>query len=86
LVRAHRKLTAAERANALRALERIPIRLEHESVSRAFGDLSELAVKESLSVYDATYLELAIRRALPLGCKDGPQRAAAVRNDVRLDP
>src|SRR6476660_8301190 len=61
-----RKLTAADRANALRALERIPIRLEHESVSHAFADLSELAVKETLSVYDAAYLELAIRRALPL--------------------
>jgi predicted nucleic acid-binding protein len=37
-----------------------------------------------LSVYDATYLELAQRPTLVLGCKDGPLRKAADRAGVGL--
>ena len=36
------------------------------------------------SVYDAAYLELAQRRSLSLGCKDGPLRQAATRAGVSL--
>jgi predicted nucleic acid-binding protein len=43
-----------------------------------------LAAANTLSVYDACYLELALRRKLPLGCKDGPLLAAAKRNGVKL--
>jgi predicted nucleic acid-binding protein len=46
--------------------------------------LSELAAAHDLSVYDAAYLELAERRGLVLGCKDGPLRAAARRAGVAL--
>lgn len=81
-----RKLTAPERTDALRALERIPARLDHESESRAFEELSDLAAKESLTVYDAAYLELALRSGLRLACKDGPLRVAAERNGVPVAP
>ena len=33
-------------------------------------------------VYDATYFELAQRKALPLACKDGPLRDAASRANI----
>jgi predicted nucleic acid-binding protein len=46
--------------------------------------LSDLAAAHLLSVYDAAYLELAQRRQLVLGCKDGPLRTAARRAGVRL--
>jgi predicted nucleic acid-binding protein len=45
-----------------------------------------LAAAHRLSVYDAAYLELAQRRRLALGCKDGPLRTAAKRAGVRLWP
>jgi predicted nucleic acid-binding protein len=51
---------------------------------RAFSTLSELVSAYGLSVYDATYLELAQRRKLMLACKDGPLRRAAKRCGVRL--
>jgi predicted nucleic acid-binding protein len=35
-------------------------------------------------VYDATYLELAERRRLPLVCKDGSLRKAASRRGIVL--
>jgi predicted nucleic acid-binding protein len=50
----------------------------------AFSKLSELATSHRLSVYDAAYLELAQRRRLTFGCKDGPLREAAKRLGVEL--
>ena len=41
--------------------------------------LARLAAENALSVYDAAYLELALRLKIPLACKDGPLREAAKR-------
>lgn len=49
-------------------------------------ELSTLAQKEALSVYDAAYLDLSIRLKLPLACKDGPLASAALRNNIRVMP
>ncbi len=46
----------------------------------------DLAAAERLTVYDASYLELAIRRALPLASKDRDLIAAAQRRGVDLIP
>ena len=79
-----RKLAEEERQTALRWLRGLPVRVDHDMVSLAFTTLSELASAYRLSVYDAAYLELARRRRLVLGCKDGPLREAAKRCGVRL--
>lgn len=50
---------------------------DHDMAALAFTALAALAFAQNLSVSDAAYLELAQRRKLPLGCKDGPLRAAA---------
>lgn len=71
------KLTDQERRTALGWLPRLPVTVDHEMASLACGRLSELASEHKLSVYDATYLELAQRLSLPLGCKDGALRSAA---------
>jgi len=81
-----RKLTPRERDEALDALGVLPVTIDHEAAARAFTDLAALAARESLTVYDTTYLELAIRRKLPLACNDGPLRAAAHRLGVRVAP
>jgi predicted nucleic acid-binding protein len=72
-----RKLTEDERRTGLGWLRGLRLRVEHEMASLAFTRLSELARDQELSVYDAAYLELAQRRRLVLGCKDGPLRKAA---------
>ena len=79
-----RKLTAEERQTALGWLRVLPLRVDHEMSSLAFSRLSELAIDHHLSVYDASYLELAQRRKLVLSCNDGPLRKAASRSGVRL--
>jgi predicted nucleic acid-binding protein len=73
------KLSAAERQRSLIALQNLSLELDHEMSSLAFSKLSKLAEEQRLSVYDAAYLELALRKKLPLGCKDGPLRQAAKR-------
>ena len=79
-----RKLSAAERQEGLRWLRSLPLHVDHEMAALAFSRLSELASEHRLSVYDAAYLELAERRQLMLGCKDGPLRKAARRAGVDL--
>ncbi len=71
------KLTEEERGLALSWLQRLPFTVDHEMSVAAFGRLSQLAIDHTLSVYDATYLELAQRRGLPLACKDGALCSAA---------
>jgi predicted nucleic acid-binding protein len=79
-----RKMTEDDRRTALGWLRGLPVRIDGESASLAFSTLSELAAAHQLSVYDATYLELALRRKLPLACTDGPLRKAAKRAGVTV--
>jgi predicted nucleic acid-binding protein len=80
-----RKLAEDERQVGLGWLRGLRIRVDHEmSAALAFSRLSELAAAHQLSVYDAAYLELAARRRLVLGCKDGPLRTAARHAGVSL--
>ncbi len=79
-----RKLTEEEKETGLGWLRGLPLRIDHEMAALAFSRLSELASAHQLSVYDAAYLELAQRRRLVLGCKDGPLRKAARRAGVGL--
>ena len=79
-----RKLTEDEREIALGWFRGLPLHVDHEAASLAFSRLSDLAAAYQLSVYDAAYLELAQRRRLVLGCKDGPLRKAARQSGVRI--
>lgn len=79
-----RKLTEAERQTGLGWLRGLPLRIDHETAGLAFSRLSDLASAHQLSVYDAAYLELAQRRKLVLGCKDGPLRRAARQSGLRV--
>ncbi len=81
-----RKLRADERALALAALRDLACSVDHEMSALALTDLSQLATELSLSVYDAAYLELAIRLNVPLACKDGPLREAARKRRVTMLP
>lgn len=78
------KLTDGERQSGLGWLRGLRLRMDDEAATVAFSRLSELATDLDLSVYDAAYLELAMRRKLVLGCKDGALRKAARRAGVKL--
>ncbi len=46
--------------------------------------IADLAAANGSTVYDAAYLELAIRRQLPLASRDAGLNRAAKRHGVRL--
>lgn len=51
--------------------------VDDEGHHLALGTISELAARHGLSVYDAVYLELALRRELPLATRDSALNKAA---------
>lgn len=58
-------------------LEALPIEIDPFSVSRVWGGALRLAHSYDLSVHDAVYLELALRRQLPLAMLDQALGTAA---------
>src|ERR1700681_2915779 len=53
--------------------------VDDEGPHLAFGETLDLADKHALSVYDAAYLELALRKSLPLASRDRALNKAARR-------
>ena len=85
LVAVRRKLmTEAHRQAGLGLLARLRLVVDHETSGMAFTTISELAVRHSLSAYDASYLELALRKSMPLGSRDEPLKAAAKKSGVKI--
>ena len=79
-----KKLLDTERQVALAALQTLAVKLDYEMSMLAFTKLSVIAEEHQLSVYDAAYFELAQRRKLPLACRDGPLRQAAIRASLQV--
>jgi predicted nucleic acid-binding protein len=85
LVAVRRKLMSeAHRQAALALLVELRLIIDTETSHFAFSAISGLAVKYSLSIYDAAYLELARRKSIPLGSRDEPLRVAAKKFGVKL--
>ena len=72
-----RRLDAAKRAELAGLLRALPITLDDDTAEKSWGDTLRLAEAFRLSVYDATYLELAQRRRLPLASMDRALCSAA---------
>ena len=85
LIAVRRGRISREKANRffldLRAL---PIRIDPESSETVFDQVFKLAEQYRLTVYDAAYLELAIREGLPLATLDNDLRKAARASGVPL--
>jgi predicted nucleic acid-binding protein len=71
------RLTTSQRKVAMEKLNAMQLTVDEEGTRHAFGKTSELADKYGLTIYDATYLELASRRSLPLASRDESLRKAA---------
>jgi len=61
----------------LRYLSALPIAVDAETPFRAFDHILNLARPHKLTAYDAAYLELAVRRGVPLGTLDSDLKKAA---------
>ena len=80
------RVRAADTACRLELIGDLPIATDHGIPVRALREVLALARAEALTTYDAAYLELAMRRGLPLATKDRALRAAARRVGVRVLP
>jgi predicted nucleic acid-binding protein len=69
---------------AIALLEGLPLVIDEPVPARAFGVVLDLMRAHRLTAYDATYLELALRRGLPLATGDKALRKAASTAGVAL--
>ena len=76
------RIATGDVATRLELIAQLPITTDNETTARAWREILALARAETLTTYDATYLELAIRRGLPLLTKDEALIGAAKRCGV----
>ena len=69
---------------SLARLGRLAIRRDEETDDHAWSATRTLAREEDLSLYDAAYLELAIRRQMALASCDKVLLAAAARRQMEV--
>lgn len=79
-----KRLSDEGHAAASAALAALSVELENPSWGLVAHETSRLASDHDLSVYDAAYLELALRRRLPLATLDDALRDAASAEGLPL--
>ena len=78
------RATAAFRDATLSDLAMWQIQIDSETDRHAWNNTLRLAERHRLTLYDATYLELALRRAIPLATLDRALRSAASSERIVL--
>lgn len=79
-----KRSTEAETIKWVGILNSLPIVIDDETNAHAWSNTITLARGHNLTAYDAAYLELAIRRGLPLATIDGKLKIAAKTVGVAL--
>ena len=64
------RIATAQISTRLELLGSLPIVTDAQTSPRAFREILTLARSQALKTYDAAYLELAIRRGIPLATQD----------------
>jgi len=77
------RITLAQRVAAQTALRGLHLTTDRETSNAAWGATLDLAAARRLTVYDAAYLELALRAGLPLASRDAALLQAARSVGVR---
>lgn len=88
LIQAERRkrLSAADTTTRLELIADLPIVTDDETSARALREVLTLARAEGLTTYDAAYLELAMRKGLPLASRDRALLEAAKRTGINVMP
>lgn len=79
-----KRTTEAKVTQFLSLLNSLSITADEETAAKAWQETLQLARTHKLSAYDAAYLELAIRRSLPLATLDEDLTAAAAAVGVKV--
>lgn len=78
------RITPLQSDAFIRDLSKLGIERDNEAPDRAFTHLLVLSRRHRLTSYDAIYLDLAIRRGLPLATLNDDLRKAAKKSGVYL--
>ena len=78
------RVTYAKTTRFVQVLQELPISIDSETVSAALEAVLRLGREYGLTSYDAAYLELAMRRGLPLATLDERLTTAARQAGVTL--
>lgn len=78
------RMTIEQSEKAINLLESLPIMIDSLTSSQAFKRTLILGRQQGLASYDAAYLELALRKGLPLATNDNRLIEAANYYQVRL--
>lgn len=78
------RITADRVESFLRELRDFTIEFDLECIARADNEILRLGLKHQLSSYDAAYLELAMRRGLPMATNDNNLVNALQANSLAL--
>jgi len=76
------RITAADSTRFVELLADLPIVVDEGGLRRTHGPVLDLGRRSGLSAYDASYLDLAMRLAVPLATRDDMLREAASANSV----
>jgi predicted nucleic acid-binding protein len=79
-----KRITALYRDQSLTELAAMPITIDADTDAYVWTTTLRLAERYGLTIYDATYLELAQRRSLPLATLDKELREAAASLNIML--
>lgn len=86
LLRAERRgvIRADERVGHIADLSALPVTVDHEGTGYAWHATTVLALRHRLTLYDAAYLELAVRQRVPLATFDRALERAARAEGVAV--
>ena len=78
------QVTEAQSESFLALLQGVPIEVDPHTFTQVLSETLQLARRYRLSSYDASYLELAMREAVPIATLDEDLRRAATKAGVKL--
>jgi predicted nucleic acid-binding protein len=86
LSKKNKRISEVQSASFIDALSALPIVVDPSTTSRAMHSIFVLAGQSDLTIYDAAYLELAIREEIPLLTLDKGLIKAAKKLHIPLKP
>jgi predicted nucleic acid-binding protein len=78
------RVTEPSCAAFIDVLNTLPVETDLDAPARALGPIQSLARAHNLTCFDAAYLDLAIRRMLPLATRDHDLQRAATAAGIAL--
>jgi predicted nucleic acid-binding protein len=79
-----KRILYADMVQFLALLDKLSIKVDQETASKAFHETLLLAHVHKLTTYDASYLELAMRKGIPLATKDAALSRVAKQFGIQL--